>query len=103
MTKIDELIKKYDMVKVKEGEYRYRFNSNGIPTAGLALNIVEGRIYLANEVYATPGGINYSSWWSNKNYVSHLRKLHKQLKKSILDYKKLRIQQKLEDIENDFT
>jgi len=103
MTKIDELIKKYDMVKVKEDEYR--FNSNGIPSVGLALNIVEGRIYLANEVYATPDGINYSSWWSNKNYASHphLRKLHKQFKKSILDYKKLRTQQKLEDIENDFT
>lgn len=103
MKTLDDIIKKYDLID--DGNGYYHFNTNGAaPTNGKAMSIVDNRVYLAcNVISVLNGGILYLDWKYIPNYECELERLYNEFKYALSNYKKLKIKQKLLDLQNDFS
>lgn len=103
MKKLDDIIKKYDLI-ADEGGY-YHFNTHGAaPTRGITMSIVENRVYLACNVISDPNiGILYLNWNYTSDYEHELDRLYNEFKNALTNYKRLKINQKLLELQNDFS
>lgn len=99
---MDDLIKKYDLI-IDEYGY-YHFNTNGAaPSTGITMSIVDNRVYLAGCVISDPNrGILYLNWNYTPDYERELERLYNEFKDALSNYKKLKINQKLLELQNDF-
>ncbi len=103
--KIDDLIKKYNLI-ADDVFGAYHFNTNGTPFKGQTMSIVDNRVYLACHVISDPnGGILYLNWNYTPDYECEheLERLYNEFKDALTNYKKLKINQKLLELQNDFS
>lgn len=105
--KIDDLIKKYDLIADNVFDATYHFNTNGAaPSRGQTMSIVDNKVYLACTVISDPnGGILYLNWNYTPDYECEyeLERLYNEFKDALTNYKKLKINQKLLELQNDFS
>lgn len=105
MKTLDDIIKKYDLID--DGIGYYHFNTNGAaPTRGKAISIVDNKVYLASHVISDINrGIRYIDWnYTPDHECKHeLERLYNEFKDALSNYKKLKIKQKLLDLQDDFS
>lgn len=105
MKTLDDIIKKYDLIK-HFATNTYEFNPNGIPTIGsaISLNFLHNNtIGIAKTVSVNDNCIVYIEWEPLENpYEKQVEHLYQKFLKCCKLYKQKLIMNKLEDISQDF-